>query len=371
MKAMLKLAVQTLSILMVFALNVHAESTSQLIKQLQVLQSNDQSNQTATHVLKQLNSASDVTIIQSLTAMKGSTPVGRNWLLGLANALYRKSGKSQTKVLNSFLMDPSQDGEARYAVFQWLTVNDANLRSKLLSEMREDTSPELRYLAISEAIESEPAITELQSLLEAARHPQQVITIIGKLKEQGATIDQSKQFGFITEWRLIGPFDNVGTVNFEKSFAVESDWVNGSVKEEYEGKKEVDGKKINVKWIAETTKNEEGIVELATIFANEKGCVVYAEAEFNSEKDQDADLRLGCINGNKTWLNGKQIMSNEVYHTNMQIDQYNQPVRLKAGTNRVLVKIVQNEQTEQWAQRFAFQLRVSDSTGKAILSKGK
>jgi len=170
---------------------------------------------------------------------------------------------------------------------------------------------------------------------------------------------------------LIGPFDNVGTVNFDKVFPVEADWLNGKVKDEYESKIVVDGKNVNAKWINESAKSEDGTIDLAAIYSNEKGCIVYAATEFDSEKEQDAELRLGCINGNKTWLNGKLVMSNEVYHTDMKIDQYNETVRLRAGKNQILVKLSQNEQKEQWAQRFAFQLRVSDSTGKAILAKGR
>ncbi len=350
---------------------LHAETSTELIKQLQSLQPNDASNQTATKTIKQLNAANDVTVIQSLTAMKGATPLGRNWLLGLANSLYRKSGKSQTVELSAFLSDVSQDGEARYIAFQWLTANNAELRKRLLDGMKQDPSPELRYLAISEAVEAKPDTPELLSLLDSARHAQQVVSIIGVLKEKGTVVDQVKQFGLLTQWKLIGPFDNVGTVNFDKVFPVEADWMNGKVKDEYESKLVVDGKNVNAKWINESAKSEDGTIDLAAIYSNEKGCIVYAATEFDSEKEQDAELRLGCINGNKTWLNGKLVMSNEVYHTDMKIDQYIETVRLKAGKNQILVKLSQNEQKEQWAQRFAFQLRVSDSTGKAILAKGR
>jgi hypothetical protein len=34
-----------------------------------------------------------------------------------------------------------------------------------------------------------------------------------------------------------------------------------------------------------------------------------------------------------------------------------------------VVKVCQNEQTEPWAQNWAFQLRLCDATGKAIASK--
>ena len=61
-----------------------------------------------------------------------------------------------------------------------------------------------------------------------------------------------------------------------------------------------------------------------------------------------------------------EVISNEVYHTGMQIDQYSAPITLKQGENRILVKICQNEQKEAWAQLYSFQLRLCDETGKAI-----
>ena len=344
---------------------VRADGSLESIKLLQTLTSGDQSTLAATKALKQLGKATDVTLIQSLSAMKGATPLGRNWLSGLANSIYRKSGTSQTAELTKFLADSSQDGEARYIAFQWLSASNVTLRNELLTNMNQDSSPELRFLAIDEAMKAKLENKQLSTLLDAARHPSQVVSIIAKLKEQGETIDQSKQLGFLPNWRLIGPFDNVGTVNFDKVFPVESDWVKGTIKEEYQGKAEA------VKWKEESTIAADGVVDLATVYAKEKGCIIYALAEFDSEKDQNAEVRLGCINGNKTWVNGKLVMSNEVYHTGAQIDQYSEPIRLMAGKNQILLKICQNEQKEPWAQDFQFQLRICDSTGKAILTKGR
>jgi hypothetical protein len=344
---------------------VWADGSLDSIKVLQTLQSGDDSALAASKAIKQLGNASDVTLIQSLTAMKGATPLGRNWLSGLANSLYRKSGKSQTAELTKFLEDASQDGEARYLVFQWLTTNNDVLRKKLLADMSKDTSPELRFLAIEEAMKVELERGDLTVLLKAARHPSQVVSLIEKLKAAGITIDQSRQLGFLPEWRLIGPFDNVGTANFDKVFEVETDWAKGAVKDEYQGKTEA------VTWTQHTTAEPDGVVDLAQLYNKEKGCIIYAAAEFDSEKDQDAEVRLGCINGNKIWVNGKLVMSNEVYHTGAQIDQYAEPIHLKAGKNQILVKVCQNEQKEQWAQDYKFQLRICDSTGKAILTKGR
>jgi len=342
-----------------------AETTAGLIKQLQSVAQGDAGSATAAKAIKQLREAKDLTLVESLKAMKGATPIGRNWLMGLANSIHKKSSESEKAALSKFLADPSQDGEARYMVFQWLTANNNTRRLELLANMQMDTSPELRYLAIDEAIKVKPETEELSVLLESARHPDQVVSILGMLKEKGTIVDQAKQLGFLMDWRLIGPFDNVGTVNFNKEFPIENDWVKGTVQQEY------DGKTAPVKWITETTKSPDGLVDLAALYSNEKGCIIYATTEFDSAKEQDAELRLGCINGNKIWVNGKLALSNEVYHSSSQIDQYAEPVKLKAGVNRILLKLCQNEQKEAWAQKFEFQLRISDSSGKAILAKGR
>jgi hypothetical protein len=39
---------------------------------------------------------------------------------------------------------------------------------------------------------------------------------------------------------------------------------------------------------------------------------------------------------------------------------------LKVGRNEILVKVCQNEQKEDWAQLWSFQLRVCDNLGGAI-----
>jgi hypothetical protein len=39
---------------------------------------------------------------------------------------------------------------------------------------------------------------------------------------------------------------------------------------------------------------------------------------------------------------------------------------LKAGRNEILIKVCQNEQTDAWAQKWSFQLRVCDALGGAV-----
>ena len=102
-----------------------------------------------------------------------------------------------------------------------------------------------------------------------------------------------------------------------------------------------------------------------------KGAIAYAQTTFESSSAQDVQIRLGCINANKIWLNGKLLTRNNVYHANMMIDQYIVSAALKKGTNRILLKIAQNEQEESWAQRWEFQVRVCDTNGTAVLANDR
>ena len=83
------------------------------------------------------------------------------------------------------------------------------------------------------------------------------------------------------------------------------------------------------------------------------------------------DLRLGSICAAKLWLNGKQLMEHDVYHSGTKIDQYVARGKLRAGANKILVKVCQNEQTESWAQDWSFQLRICDRVGTAVLSENR
>jgi hypothetical protein len=85
------------------------------------------------------------------------------------------------------------------------------------------------------------------------------------------------------------------------------------------------------------------------------------------EQDQDVEIRLGTPNGWKLWVNQELVFAHEEYHQSMRLDQYRARAHLKAGPNRLLLKLCQNEQTEDWAQRYEFQVRVCDPTGTAVL----
>lgn len=81
--------------------------------------------------------------------------------------------------------------------------------------------------------------------------------------------------------------------------------------------------------------------------------VGYAWAEFESPRDTEAWLGLGSDDGVKIWLNGELVHDKWIRRPS-RIDDDIVPMRLKKGTNKVLIKI-QNA-TDQWS--FIYRLRI-------------
>ncbi|MFM8422224.1 MAG: hypothetical protein ACKOEQ_19150 [Verrucomicrobiota bacterium] len=115
-------------------------------------------------------------------------------------------------------------------------------------------------------------------------------------------------------------------------------------------------------------RNEYGLVDLNGPLGMLKEVTGYAHAEFWSDDARDVEVRLGCKNGWKVWVNGTLLFGRDEYHRNMEIDQYRMPVRLRKGRNEILVKCCQNEQTEEWTKEWEFQLRLTDAQGTPVRS---
>lgn len=330
-----------------------------------------------TNLLKQLQSDPSAKLIDLVEAMSGADPVQKNLLLGAAQTVLARNPQNGPAQLQAIVDNKQLDAAARYWAFTELTRGDAKKRDAMLQSMLDDPSLELRYEAVKlgqsevkalkeAGAEAAKLIESYSKLLKSARLPEQVQQIADAMKEQGETVDLLNHFGFVKNWQVMASFDNRNKVGFNTEYAPEKAYLASQSidpKAEYDGK---ESKKAT--WRALETKEPDGAVDLNPVYSNEKGAVAYAYAEFNVGQALECEVRLGCINANKVWVNGKQMMSNDVYHAGSQIDQYTAPVKLKAGKNTILVKVCQNEQTEQWAQDWKFQLRFADASGLAVAS---
>jgi hypothetical protein len=252
-----------------------------------------------------------------------------------------------------------------------VTKVDPSAPDRWIPKTLDDPSLELRRDAVARVLDeakkqssdkNEQAATTYRQALTAARDLDQVKLASDELKKLGQNVDLPRHFGFVQNWRLIGPFDNTGKKGFAVAYPPEA---------KLEATANYDGKTGAINWFEHVTADEFGNVDLNKAIGKNMGAVAYAWAEFISDREQPVELRLGCENANKIWLNGKLLREAEVYHANLSMDQYVARGTLKKGPNTILLKVCQNEQTEQWAQDWKFQLRVCDRAGTAILSQDR
>jgi hypothetical protein len=330
----------------------------------------------AAAAVRQLQQVDGVRPLDVLNGMDDAGPLAVNWLRGAFETVAQReliAGKLSANRLEAFVVDRSHGDQARRLAYEWLGRVDAAAPDRLLPLMLDDPSLELRYDALARRlreIESEEEKGSPQRTIAAryrealvnARDPDQIKTIVEKLKKLGEEVDLARHFGFVQHWKLIGPFDNREGKGFAAVYPPEQkvDFAASHA-----------GKSGELRWKDFSTDDPYGLVDLNRALGKHMGAVGYAAVEFTSDRERPIELRMGCINACKIWLNGELLLEREVYHTGMEVDQYVGKGKLKLGRNVILVKVCQNEQTEDWAQNWQFQLRVCDSRGTAVLAKAE
>ncbi|MCA9214720.1 MAG: hypothetical protein KDB27_16730 [Planctomycetales bacterium] len=361
-------------LLLVFCVSANGDDVSDAVAVIQQLGLNGEGNEQAIHAMEQLKKAQPSRIPDLLLGMQKDSPVANNWLRSAAEQVADRAKRVKAAVpfagLQEVLDDRANPTRAREVAFEWLVAEKGeDFKRSTLAAMQNDPSLELRRLAIAQAIgdyeklnlQGEAAVTALRNIIRSARAVDQIEDLAKRIEALDAKVDVPLIFGFITDWRLVAPFDNTNTQGFDKVYPPEQ---SVDVLATYNGK---NGNQV--KWVHYSTDDQYGMVDLKKVFGKNKGSAAYAFAEFTAVKEQPVDLRLGCINANKIWLNGELVTANHVYHAGSAIDQYVGQGVLRKGRNEILLKICENEQEEAWAQDWQFQFRVCDELGTAVLSK--
>lgn len=343
------------------------------IQTLRAIGGEGQGNAAASRAWKEIVSAKGTDLPAILEGMNGAGELTRNYLYAAATAIAERESRAGTALplaaLGDFLLDTGHDPRARRAAYELLARADAATASALLPGLIDDPAPDLRRDAVQRAIDEaaktlaagrkEAAAVLYRQALNFARDADQIEALTKPLKDLGRPVDLVQQLGFLTQWKVIGPFDNTGRAGFEKVFPPET---------EVKFDAEYDGKEGKVRWKEFSTAHEYGMVDLNKAYAPLKEVTGYAFTEFESDATRPAELRLGCKNGWKIWFNGQFLFGREEYHRGAEMDQYRFPVTLRAGKNTLLVKVTQNEQKEDWTVEWEFQLRVTEPSGRVLRS---
>jgi hypothetical protein len=307
-----------------------------------------------------------------LAAFDDADRTTANWLRTAADAIAERAlaGKQSlpTAELGQFILHQQHSGPARRLAYEWLARVDPKAPDRLLPGMLHDPSLELRRDAVERALQEaqaslnkgdKPGATAaFRKALSGACDRDQVDRIAKELHALGVEIDLAAHFGFLRQWLLIGPFDSHGGTGFQRVFPPEK---SIDLAATYSGKNG-----MPVRWIAHTTTDPNGVIDLNKAIGKQMGAAAYAFAAVLSSSERPVQVRAGSQNAIKIYLNGKLIFFREEYHHGMQMDQHIGTGLLRAGRNELLIKLCQNEQTDDWAQNWSFQVRVCDPIGEPV-----
>ena len=347
-----------------------------LLNQIKAVSKEGAGNQEAGAAWKELVTLGGEAIFPTLTAMDDASPAAANWLRSAVTALAEKETAAGKKLpaqdLEAFVKDRKHNPAARRIAYELLVQADPKTPDRLLPAMLDDPSGELRRDAIAmamtkaEKLEGEAAKAEYQKLFANVRDDDQAKKIAAALEKAGGKADLVAQFGIVTDWVLAGPFDGPKASGFKTPYPPEAKLDLAAT---YKGKGD-----LEVKWkpftVAVDPKDYDldkvGEVDLNKAIGRHKDAVAYAHTVVETDKELPVEIRYGCINASKVFLNGKQVFAREEYHHGESFDQYVVKVTLKPGKNDLLVKVCQNDQKEPFAQVWQFKLRICDATGGAV-----
>jgi len=219
-------------------------------------------------------------------------------------------------------------------------------------ELKEDLIAALAAVAavLERQGEESDALQAYETLYALAPSIDQMRRIVQRLRALGSTIDSARGLRFVTGWWLIGPFSDEGGEGWETAYVGEPDV---DLSGRYGGGDE----RIGWKWYV--TSDDMGKVDLLAAIGRHDHVIAYAYTEIEVAEECDAVLRLGVDDGVRCWVNCEQIWDHYVNRP-MKLDEDKPECRLKAGVNRILLKISQNN------MGWEFCLRITTREGAAI-----
>ncbi len=350
-----------------------APAISSSIKIIRAVGNEGQGNAAAAKAWKQLIKADATVLPTILGAMDGANPLAANWLRSAVDTIVSHDKKLPIGALKKFLKDKSHNPRARRLAFELIQRVEPDTSAGLIPSLINDPSVELRRDAVQQLIDEGATLQKdkkeakakpvFRKALDAARDIDQIKVVTTSLRQLKEEVDLPRHFGFLMHWQVIGPFDNTGRDGFVKVFPPEK-----GVKLDASHK----GKTDNVNWSKFVTADEYGKVDINKAYPGLiKEVTAYAYTTYDSAEVRKVQLRLGCKNAWKIWVNDKLIFGRDEYHRGTRIDHYQLNANFKKGQNTILIKLCQDHQTQPWTKEWEFQMRVCDPTGTAILATNR
>ena len=282
-------------------------------------------------------------------------PAALGAYLSLADSVLRAGDEVKAQTMYETAMDLASENRERLLAVEGLAqigrVESLPVLVTAAATPGLETPAGLAALSIAESIaatDPKKAQDTYFALLDRTP-PRELARRIGQqLDAMGITVDTYARSGVITNWEVIGPFP---ATSFDTVYAPEIEYRPAGM---YDGAADQ-----RVAWKPHHTDDIQGIIDLPMLMKPTEDVIAYARAEIRVEQAQDVVLRLGSDDGVKAWLNDILIHSNNASRR-VTVDDDIVPIRLKAGTNVLLLKIVQG------GADWAYVVRLTDAYGKPV-----
>ncbi len=164
-----------------------------------------------------------------------------------------------------------------------------------------------------------------------------LITVLGSGVFQSFALSEAPDLRN-AEWLLLGPF-SYGKTAYAGDTAYERDYLT-DLGGEINAKPIPSQKTAGRKWLKVRAVN--GQIDLGKVYGDQTDCVIYGYLEFDSDRTETVALKLGSDDGLKAWFNGKLLLTNNTVRSLSPNDDLVR-IQIKTGTNRLLMKIVQQK----------------------------
>jgi hypothetical protein len=313
-----------------------------------------------------------------LEAMDTTDTVVANWLRTAFERIVEAERKAGARGIDAdkllaFVQDPKRQGRARRLALEVVEDLRPGITKKLISGWLSD--PEFGYDAVENQIrkadllakmgENEVARGLYQTAFKASRDVPQAQKLATRLQGQ---VSLAEHFGFLTDWYVIGPFDAGQMKGFKTVYPPE---------EKIDLAAEVDGRGGKLKWQRYRAKESLSglparvvLVNLLEALGNHEDCVAYAYTAFTVPTAEEVEFRGSADDNFQVWINGKREFGFEEYRNGIRLDRHRFTVKLRAGENKVLVKICQAplDQTNP-EPNWEFLLRLVNRAGDGVKFK--
>ncbi len=313
-------------------------------------------NEAAAAGWRQVVAAGPAALVPTLTAFDTATPTAANWLRAAVDALAAAPGRSRDAApLLAFVKDQARHPAARRIAFELAKDTDPDAAAAVLETLINDRSIELRRDAI-QARMSGADTPALRELFAAARDADQCEELAKKLKAAGDKPDLTQHYGFVTEWKVMGPFPVPAPAGYSEKLPPETaPYDPGMTAAGRDG--------VKLSWRTVQSDKVDGEIDLNALLGKTPSVVAYLAAVIEAPADTPAEVRLSTKNAIKVFLNGEVVLAREAYHQGQSRDQYAGKMALKKGRNVVMLKVCQNDQPQPWAKDWSASARLCDETG--------